>query len=140
VIAVTCLLLAAGTALSPAARPRPARVGPSTSSRRPGVGGSLAAGQVAVPVTVSAAGSSRYLRAGDHIGLLAGSSEDGPSAPTASLLGDGLRVLAVSHPPPDEAGDPSAGGVVIVAATRAVAARIAAVGDRQLLAVIDPSP
>lgn len=144
--AVACLLLAAASAVaerntsSAATAPHPARTAPHNPAD------SLSAGQVAVPVHLAGAG--RFIRVGDRIGLVFGPAP--PETPAASVTDggapggeppldvDGLLVLAVLGPG-STAFTPD-GTDLLVAADRPTARRIATLGERHILAVLDKSP
>lgn len=118
--AFACLLLAAAAAFTPrrsAAAPQPDhRVG---------------RGEVAVPVLVSGVDARTYLHPGEWVDLLAGPGESGvdPAAP-AALVAQRVRLLSIVAPQ-----NGAAGGALVVAADRATALRVAALGERTVLAV-----
>lgn len=99
---------------------------PLTDVRLLGAGMLQAKGLVAVPVRLADAASAALLHAGDHVDVLAATTDR--TSATAVTVAAGVRVLAV---PAVE--DPTGeGGLVVVAATPATAARLAAaaVGTR----------
>ncbi|MDP3711519.1 MAG: SAF domain-containing protein [Mycobacteriales bacterium] len=81
-------------------------------------------GTVAVPLRLADPAAAALLRAGDRVDVLA--ATDG--APVAATVASGVEVLAV----PSAVGDLGEGGLVVVATTPEVAARLAAaaVGGR----------
>ncbi|HEY8300380.1 MAG TPA: hypothetical protein VIG48_00645 [Jatrophihabitans sp.] len=117
--ALVCLLLAAGSALTPAP-PGPAHPAVGYASR-------LHAGEVALPVPVAAAGVD-LVRPGLQIGLLA----------QHRLVADRLRVLAVHPGDQTLSGDSSA--VVVVAVSRSRAATIAGSATDRLVLIVDELP
>jgi pimeloyl-ACP methyl ester carboxylesterase len=117
--ALACLVLAAGSALTPPATDTAARADRSATRLRPG--------EVAVPVPVGAAGAA-LARTGERIGLVA----------RHGLVADRLRVLSIHPPDASLSGDDSA--VVVVAATRAQAERLARPDAAQLLLIADTLP
>ncbi|MGI8761181.1 MAG: RcpC/CpaB family pilus assembly protein [Jatrophihabitantaceae bacterium] len=134
IAAAACLLLAAASALSAQRAPvgTAAPVVPGTPVER------LAPGQVAMPVRL--AGGASFVKPGDRVDLLAAAGDPGLDAAPATLriAAEGLLVLAVTEAKPDTG---SADGVeVLVATERTVAARIAALGTRQIFAALDKSP
>ena len=131
IAALVCLLLAAASTLVPADG------SPAPHHSRAGnpVAAALHAGQVAVPVTVSSARALGFVRTGDHVGILTAPDETDRAGP--ELVADGLRVLAVSGDGAALSGDSP---VVVVAADRAQAVRLAAGSARPLLVVVDDSP
>jgi hypothetical protein len=130
-----CLLLAAGSALSPKTASAPA-----DSHEAAGRPRQLRHDQVAVPVAVDRSGAAMSVRAGDRVGVLAGASTDGfvRRADAAVLVADHLRVLAVQNGG-NALGDDSS-VTVVVAASRAGAVRIAGFSDRSLLLIADGFP
>jgi len=88
-----------------------------------------------MPVAVASMDSLDYVHPGDRIGLLAGPS-DIIAAPSAALVADGLRVLAVSAHSTDGSQPPT----VVVASSRSQARRIAANSGRPLLVAVDRNP
>lgn len=90
-----------------------------------------APGRVAVPVRIADAASAALLRAGDHVDVLAAGTAAGapPYAPTAAV--DAL-VLAVPRP----AVEGPDGALVVLAASRTVAARLAAAAVSSRLSVV----
>jgi hypothetical protein len=124
--AVACLLLAAGSALSH----RPATAaGSAHPAATNAIADALPTGEVAVPVTLARTGAG-FVHRDDHIGLYA--SPAAGDAGDTQLVADGLRVLSVST----DTGTDGA-SIVIVAADRGTALRIAAVSQSTLLAVLD---
>lgn len=121
--AAACLALAAAAAS--ADRPSAAASGGAP----PGPG--LAAGSVAVPVTVSSGGA-EFIKRGSRIGLVP--TADGTAVPAnpTGVIADRLPVLR--SPTPGEDGT----AVLLVAVPRSQVARLAAHLDRPLLALIDP--
>ena len=75
--------------------------------------------EVAVPVRVAEAAAAALVEAGDRIDVLAAPPEGGPAA---SVVAAGVRVLAV----PAVGDDPGEGSLLVVAAGRPAAARLAA--------------
>ncbi len=129
VAALSCLLLAAASAVSPANGSDPPR-SPRTANP---IAAGLADGQVAVPVRASSVPSADLVRVGDRVGLLTGTDDGGEPA---TLVADRLRVLAVSSGQDLSTAEP----VVVVAANRDQAVRIATSGTRPLLIVVDRFP
>lgn len=115
--ALVCLLLAAGSALTPG----------TGSSARSTTGPRLRPGEVAVPVPVSPAGA-QLARVGERVGLVA----------PRGLVADGLRVLAVHPPDQSLSGDDSA--VVVVATTRSQALLVAQSSAATLVLIADDLP
>lgn len=101
----------------------------------------LPAGLRAVPVQLSDAAAMAFLHAGDWVDLLAGGSDaaDGPGPDHATLLAEGVRVLAVQVSPATPSGD-GRSSEIVVAADRATALRIAAVAGRAVLATLRVPP
>lgn len=131
---LACLLLAAGSALSPSAATSSAAAG------RSGGVDALRAGEVAVPIAVSAGGTATVVRPGDRVGVLAGSSADGFTARRGSavLVADQLRVLTVEKAEGGIGGDAMVS--VVVATSRSGAVRIARFTGRPLLLIADQFP
>lgn len=138
--ALACLLLAAASALSSRH--------PAATARAAAPADVAAAGERAVPVQVAGLDARAYLHPGDHVDLLAGPSDDGaPGDRTAGAMGratatvsatvvaEDVRVLTVVAP----RDGPGSGGLV-VAADRAGALRIAALGGRAVVAVARDRP
>ncbi|HVE74522.1 MAG TPA: SAF domain-containing protein [Mycobacteriales bacterium] len=88
---------------------------------------------VAAPLRLADPAAAAYLQAGDHIDVLA-TSVLGASGAAARLVAAGLAVLAV----PAIEGDTAEGALVVVAATPAVAARLAAAMSDRLTATVLP--
>ena len=137
VAALLCLLLAAASALS-AQHPRTAAA-PADGHRPAGLSARLRQGQLAVPVTLSDSAASDYVHVGARIDLFAARDTGDPAAPQeAALVGSGLQVIDVSAP---TRGAQETGGTrVIVAADRATAARLAALAQNGVLAVLTKYP
>ena len=74
---------------------------------------------MAVPVRVAEPLTAAFVQAGDRVDVLAASPEGGPAA---SVVATGLRVLSV----PAVGDDPTEGALLVVAASRSTAARLAA--------------
>jgi pilus assembly protein CpaB len=118
-----------------------------TTTRLVGAGltAGLAPGEVAAPVATDPAVAS-LIHPGDHVDVLAGPPQDisfgtatgKSSAAGAILLAEAVAVLAVL-PPTDTAGG-SGTAVMLVATDRGTALRIAALHDRQVLAVLTSPP
>lgn len=135
IAALVCLLLAAASSLAPASSSPAA----SNKTGNP-VATALRAGQVAVPVSVASARSAAFVRAGDSVGVFCtpgdtAAIESDRAGPV--LIADGLRVLAAAQGGDSLSADAP---VIIVAADRAAAARLAAVANSPLLVVLDKSP
>jgi hypothetical protein len=124
IAAVSCLLLAAGSALTPPART--ARVAP----RGPAAG--LRTGEVALPVPVTATEAGLVTR-GDRVGLLAASDP----ARRATLVADRLRVLSVRAA---DATLSDTTAVVVVATDRAAALSVARFSGTRLTLIVDDLP
>lgn len=84
-----------------------------------GTGAAGGAAEVAVPVRVAEPLTAAFVQAGDRVDVLAASPEGGPAA---SVVATGLRVLSV----PAVGDDPTEGALLVVAASRSTAARLAA--------------
>lgn len=132
--ALSCLLLAAVSALGDPA-------GDASPRRTPPLSARLLAGEVAVPVPLS--GHTDFVHPGDRVDLLAGPEDTfgGPSGGTdsATSVGSALRVLQVMQADPTAFGT-DAGTRLLVAADRITAARIAAASGRLIVAVVDKYP
>jgi hypothetical protein len=131
IAALICLLLAAASTLVPAS-------GTTSTPAKPAgnpITAGLAAGQVAVPVTVSSGRAAAFVHVGDHVGVLVPSDETTRAGP--DLVADGLRVLAVSGASGAISDDAP---VIVVAAGRADAVRLAGAVSRPVLVVVDNSP
>jgi len=105
-----------------------------------------APGQVAVRVELADGGADqRFLRAGDHIALIAGAAEaDSPAAApgaTADRI-EGVRVLEVRSPPATglTGGEHEGGTVLIVAADASRADLITSLASRKVLATRENQP
>jgi Flp pilus assembly protein CpaB len=85
---------------------------------------------VAVPVRLADAAATALLRAGDHVDVLAASTAPG-APPYAQVVAPDATVLAV----PSAAGDPADGALVVLAASRSVAGRLAAAAVSSRLSV-----
>ena len=133
IAALVCLLLAAASTLTPADRTEP----PARQAGNP-IATGLSPGQVAVPVPLTSGPATAFVRAGDHVGVLTSSDETTRAGPT--LVADGLRVLAVSGGAGAADALSTDTPVILVAADRADAVRLAAVANRALLVVVDKSP
>lgn len=105
-----------------------------TDVRLLGAGLLTGTGLVAVPVRLADQASTRLLHAGDRVDVLAAPTGGNDPAATALVVASGVQVLAVPET------DDAEGALVVVAATPAVAARLAsaAVGSR-LSVVVLPS-
>jgi hypothetical protein len=134
IAALVCLLLAAASTLTPASGTTSAR---AKHAGNPIVAG-LAAGQIAVPVTVSSGRAAAFVHVGDHVGVLASADETTRARP--DLVADGLRVLAVSGASEASSSMSSDAPVIVVAAGRADAVQLAGVAGRSVLVVVDRSP
>lgn len=129
VAALGCLLLAAASALTDGSA--------ASSAAKSRSGPRLATGQVAVPVPVTVAADAVP---GDHVGVLAGPSDDsttGDLSPPgrATLVADGLRVLTVRDPGSGLTGSDVT--IVVVAASRAQAVRLARYSGRAMELITD---
>lgn len=117
---------------------------PLTTSRLAGadltVG--LPSGLEAVPVQLSDAAAMTFLHAGDWVDLLTGGSNahDGAAAEHATVLAEGVRVLAVSAAPSAALSADGPGSEIVVAADRVTALRIAAVAGRAVFATLRVPP
>lgn len=108
----------------------PVRAGePLTDVRLLGAGLVPAGAQVAVPVRVAEPATAALVDAGDLVDVLAASPEGGLSARTVAA---GVRVLSVPVLPDD----PGEGALLVVAATRPEAARLAAAAVTGRLSVV----
>lgn len=87
------------------------------------------AGEVAVPVRVAEPAIATLVQAGDSVDILAASPEGGPAA---AVVAAGVRVLSV----PVVGDDPGEGALLIVAASRSAAARLAASAVTDRLSVV----
>jgi pilus assembly protein CpaB len=120
----------------------PIRAGEAlTATRLVGAGltRGLAPNLRAVPVQVSGAG---LVQAGDSIDLLVGDPPDAASSaqPTAHVLAEAARVLAVT---PASSGDATGGPApidIVIAVDRATSLKIAAAAGRALLATLRDPP
>lgn len=94
----------------------------------------------AVPVELTGPALPGLVRVGDRIDLLVSDQPDGDAAPSPSarVLADWVRVLAVTGRP----ADPDAGGQLglVVAADQPTALRIAAASGRPILATVREPP
>lgn len=89
-----------------------------------------------MPVRLAGVDARTYLHPGDKVDLVAGPAESaGEATPTATVVAERVRVLAVVAPQ-----DGADAGVLIVAADRATALRIAALGERSVLAAAHDPP
>jgi Flp pilus assembly protein CpaB len=93
------------------------------------------------PVELTSAALPGLVQVGDRIDLLVSDQAEGDawSSPSAHLLAEGVRVLAVANRP----ADPAVGGQVsglIVAADRQTALRIAAASGRPVVATVRKPP
>jgi Flp pilus assembly protein CpaB len=81
------------------------------------------------------------VRVGDRIDLLVNDQPDGDAAPSPSahVLAEGVRVLAVTGRPADPGAD-GENTALIVAADQPTALRIAAVSGRSVLATVRKPP
>lgn len=125
IAAIACLVFAAAATLTPAAG--------NSAQRARTTAELLHRGEVALSVEV--ASTPLDLRRGDRIGLLAGPDDSGAGAP-AAMLADRLRLLAA----PTMSASGSDPPIVLVAAGRDAALRIAANSGRSVLVVVDKSP
>lgn len=138
--ALLCLLLAAVSALRPDSQ-RPAGAAQRPAALRPG--------EVGVPVPITAAATARDLRPGTFVGLLSPPAEPSVLGPPAAgppgtgqrgvLVADHLRVLSVLTDSTG-LGAAGAGTVVLVAATRELAVRLAGYAGHDLLLIRDTLP
>lgn len=87
------------------------------------------ASEVAVPVRVAEPAAAALVEAGDRIDVLAAAPEGGP---TAAVVASGVRVLSV----PALGDDPGEGSLLVVAAGRPAAARLAAAAVSGLLSLV----
>ncbi len=137
VAALSCLLLAAGTALASPDRS-------ATHRTAAGAAAGLRPGEVAVPVPVAPVGLDSLVRAGARVGVLAAPDpEAGIASPRASpgdavLVADQLRVVSVDAANADLGGDAAA--TVVVAATRDAAIRLARYTSSPMLLIVDGVP
>ena len=105
---------------------------PLTDVRLLGSGLLIGPGLVAAPVRLADPATAALLSAGDRVDVLAAPTEaTGPVPSVAVTVGTGLAVLAV--PAAGQAG--GEGALVVLAATPAVAARLAAAAVRSRLSV-----
>jgi pilus assembly protein CpaB len=108
-------------------------------------GGDLTAGLPpqlrAVPVELTSSAMPDLVRVGDRIDLLVNDQPDGDATPvpSAHVLAEGVRVLAVSGRPADPGADGESTGL-IVAADQPTALRIAAASGRSVLATVRKPP
>ncbi|MCW2599592.1 MAG: hypothetical protein JWM02_1421 [Frankiales bacterium] len=94
-------------------------------------------GLVAAPVRLADPATAALLHAGDHVDVLAAATEaSGPAATSAVTVASRLQVLAV---PAAGQGDGD-GALVVLAATAATAARLAAAAVRSRLSVTVLAP
>jgi pilus assembly protein CpaB len=108
----------------------PVRAGEALTDVRLLGAGLLPAGpEVAAPVRVAEPATAALVRAGDVVDVLAASPEGGASATTVV---SGVRVLSV----PVVGGDAGEGALLVVAAGRAAAARLAAAAVTGRLSVV----
>jgi len=108
----------------------PVRAGEALTDVRLLGAGLLPAGrEVAAPVRVAEPATSALVRAGDVVDVLAASPEGGPAAPAVAT---GLRVLSV----PLGADDPGEGALLVLAADRSAAGRLAAAAVTGRLSVV----
>jgi len=84
---------------------------------------------VAVPVRVAEAATGALVRPGDRVDVLAASAESGP---TAAVVAGGARVLSV----PQVGDDAAEGTLLVLATTRATAARLAAAAVTSRLSLV----
>jgi hypothetical protein len=124
IAALVCLLLAAASALAPPRRDAPTR--PS------GLAARLRAGEVAVPVPVSASNAA-LVRSGDRVGVFAA-----PDTGPATLVADRLRVLSIRADPDSLGSDP--GALVVVAASRSAALDLAQFATGHVVLILDRLP
>lgn len=92
-------------------------------------GRTAGAGEVAVPVRVAEPVVAALLRPGDRVDLLAAVAEGGPAA---TVVATAVQVLSV----PAIRDDPGEGTLVVVAADRATAARLAAAAVTSRLSLV----
>jgi Flp pilus assembly protein CpaB len=109
---------------------------PLTDVRLLGTGLLQGAGLVAAPLRLADPASLALLHAGDRVDVLAAPTSAEGAATSAVTVAAGVRVLAV----PDVKDDAGDGGLVVVAATPATAARLAAaaVGARLSVTLLPP--
>ena len=108
----------------------PVRAGEALTDVRLLGAGLLPAGrEVAAPVRVAEPATSALVRAGDVVDVLAAAPEGGPAAPAVAT---GLRVLSV----PLGADDPGEGALLVLAADRSAAGRLAAAAVTGRLSVV----
>ncbi|HEY2982604.1 MAG TPA: Flp pilus assembly protein CpaB [Jatrophihabitantaceae bacterium] len=95
----------------------------------------------AVPVELAGSAMPDLVRVGDRIDLLVNDQQDGDAtpSPSAHVLAEGVRVLAVAGRPPDPGADGESTGL-IVAADQQTALRIAAASGRSVLATVRKPP
>jgi len=104
--------------------------GPGQGSPAPPASVTTAAGEdVAVPVRVAEAATGALVRPGDRVDVLAASAESGP---TAAVVAGGARVLSV----PQLGDDAAEGTLLVLATTRATAARLAAAAVTSRLSLV----
>lgn len=106
--------------------------------RGPGVTTGLAAGLVAVTVTITGPSTLSLIRAGDRVDLLATTPADARTLGPARVVASDVRVLAVLTPRSAPAGDQSSG--LVVAASRSTALSIASVVDGSMTATLRMPP
>jgi pilus assembly protein CpaB len=106
--------------------------------RGPGITTGLAAGLVAVTVTITGPSTLALIRAGDRVDLLAATPADADAVRPARIVASAVRVLAVLTPRSSTADDQSAG--LVVAASRAAALSIASVVDGSMTATLRMPP
>jgi len=130
--ALTTVAAALGHAAAGAVR----RGEPLTDVRLLGAGLLQGAGLVAAPVRLADPAALALLHAGDRVDVLAAPTSAEGAATRAVTVAAGVRVLAVPGVK-DDAGD---GGLVVLAATPATAARLAAaaVGARLSVTLLPP--
>lgn len=102
---------------------------PLTDVRLLGAGLLPPGAEVAVPVRVAEPATGALVRAGDVIDVLSASPEGGESATTVA---SSVRVLSVPLP----GDDPAEGALLVVAATRSTAGRLAAAAVTGRLSVL----
>ena len=108
----------------------PVRAGEALTDVRLVGAGLLPAGdEVAAPVRVAEPATAALVRTGDVVDVLSASPEGGPAAATVA---HGVRVLAVPAP----GDEPGEGALLVVAATRPTAARLAAAAVTGRLSVV----
>lgn len=106
--------------------------------RGPGVTTGLPAGLVAVTVTITGPNTLALIRAGDRVDLLATTPADTGASKSARVVASDVRVLAVLTSLSATTDDQSAG--LVVAVSRSTALAIASVADGSMTATVRVPP